>query len=331
VKAARPPIRRPMLVSCTGYSGSGSLLMTGRCRELLAEYRELALVAVAAVLGLTAQGPLRHVAHHQGIDILLVVLVLSTAIGIEPKSLRRLPASWRRLSLALVVGASVLPALSWLVAHLVAPGSLRDGVSSIGLAPCEIASIATTAMAGGDVALAGGALIGSTIVTVLVAGPILAFETPGASLHPGHIIFNLLVIVAAPLVAGVTFRSLTPLPARGETVASTTSTLAVAALVALVAAEVHLSTKYLPVVLAILLFLFASTIIGRLVGLGSGRPIMKAMLLTTSMRDFAIAAAIAAAAFGSAAAASLGIYGIAVLIWGTGSAGFMRSDSTRHR
>jgi hypothetical protein len=158
-------------------------LMTGRRRQVLGEYRELAVVAVAAVLGLTAQGPLRRVVHHQGIDILLVVLVLSTAIGIEPKSLRRLPASWRRLSLALVVGASVLPALSWLVAHLVEPGSLRDGVSSIGLAPCEIASIATTAMAGGDVALAGGALIGSTIVTVLVAGPILAFETPGASLH----------------------------------------------------------------------------------------------------------------------------------------------------
>jgi hypothetical protein len=141
----------------------------------------------------------------------------------------------------------------------------------------------------------------------------------------------LLVIVGAPLVAGVTFRSLTPLPARGENIASTTSTLAVAALVALVAAEVHLSTKYLPVLFAILLFLLASTIIGRIIGLGSGRPIMKAMLLTTSMRDFAIAAAIAAAAFGSAAAAPLGIYGIAVLIWGTGSAGFMRSASPSRR
>jgi hypothetical protein len=58
---------------------------------------------------------------------------------------------------------------------------------------------------------------------------------------------------------------------------------------------------------------------------------MKAMLLTTSMRDFAIAAAIAAAAFGSEAAAPLGIYGIAVLLWGTGSAGFMRSTSASRR
>jgi predicted Na+-dependent transporter len=257
--------------------------------------------------------------------------LFSTALGIEPKSLRRVRASWRRLSLVLIVGASVLPTLSWLVAHLVAPGSLRDGVSSMGLAPCEIASIATTAMAGGDVALAGGVLIGSTILTVLVAGPILAFETPGASLHPGHIIFDLLVIVAAPLVAGVTVRSLAVLPARADSFASTTSTLAVAALVALVAAEVHLSTKYLPVLVAVLLFLIASAAIGRIIGLGSGRGTMKAVLLTTSMRDFAIAAAIAAAAFGSEAAAPLGIYGIAVLIWGTGSAGFMRSGSAGRR
>jgi predicted Na+-dependent transporter len=309
-----------------GTAPKGSLMIR-RCREGIREYRELAMVAVAAVLGLTFQGPLLQVVHHQGLDVLLAVLVFSTAIGIEPNSLRQLLGSWPRLSIALVVGASALPALSWLVAHVVPPGSLRDGVSSIGLAPCEIASIATTSMAGGDVALAGGVLIGSTVMTVLVAGPILSFETPGASLHPAGIIINLAAIVMLPLVAGVTVRFLTPLPTRGERFAATTSTLAVAALVALIAAEVRLSTKYVPVLIAILMFLFASTLIGRLVGLGARRPVTRAMLLTTSMRDFAIAAAIAAAAFGSAAAAPLGIYGIVVLIWGTGSAGFMRSRS----
>jgi predicted Na+-dependent transporter len=299
--------------------------MTWLRRAGLGQYREVALVAVAAVLGLTFQSTLIRVVHHQGIDLLLIVLVFSTAIGIEPRSLRRLPASWRALTLALIVGASVLPALSWLVSHVVAPGSLRDGVTTIGLAPCEIASIATTAIASGDVALAGGVLIGSTVVSVLVAGPILAFETPGASLHPWHIIVNLLVIVLAPLAVGVTIRSVTPLPERIEAVAATTSTLAVAALVALVAAEVHLSRKYLPVLLAVVVFLIASAIIGRIMGLGRRRPTMKALLLTTSMRDFAIAAALAAAAFGPAAAAPLGVYGVTVLIWGMGSAGYMRA------
>ena len=43
------------------------------------------------------------------------------------------------------------------------------------------------------------------------------------------------------------------------------------------------------------------------------------------MRDFAIAAALAAAAFGPQAAAPLGLYGVAVLIWGTAAAGALRA------
>ena len=42
------------------------------------------------------------------------------------------------------------------------------------------------------------------------------------------------------------------------------------------------------------------------------------------MRDFAIAAGLAAAAFGPAAAAPLGLYGVAVLVWGTAVAGALR-------
>jgi hypothetical protein len=40
--------------------------------------------------------------------------------------------------------------------------------------------------------------------------------------------------------------------------------------------------------------------------------------------DFAIAAALAAAVFGPAAAARLGLYGILVLIWGTAAVGLLR-------
>jgi predicted Na+-dependent transporter len=295
-----------------------------RCQSLGA-YRELLVVAAAAVLGLTVQSPLGQVARHQGIDVVLVILVLSAAITIEPKSLRQLLASWRPLALALLVGASALPTLSWLVAHLVSAGPLREGVTTIGLAPCEIASIATTAMAGGDVALAGGMLIGSTILTVSLAGPILAVEQSGGSVHPGHIIVNLLLIVAAPLAVGLAIRSQTELPRHGQVTAATTSTITVGALVALVASEVHLSGKYLMVLIAILVFLLVSAIVGRIIGRTGGQPQMRAVLLTTSMRDFAIAAALATAAFGPAAAAPLGLYGIIVLIWGTGGAGFMRA------
>jgi len=59
---------------------------------------------------------------------------------------------------ALAAGITLLPALSWAVSRIVASGSLRDGIMTVGLAPCEIASVATTAMADGEAALAAGVI-----------------------------------------------------------------------------------------------------------------------------------------------------------------------------
>lgn len=300
--------------------------MPQRGGELLSAYRELAIVAVAAVIGLTVQAPLEWLVHHQGIDVLLVILVFSTALGIEPRTLRRLPAAWRSLAVALLTGITVLPALAWLAAHLIAAGHLRQGVTAIGLAPCEIASIATTAMAGGDVAVAGGVLLGSTLLTVALAGPILAAEFSGTTLHPWHILVNLLCIVALPLVAGIGVRGAIDLPPPASKLASDVSTYSVAALVALVAAEVHFARSYLAVLAAIAVFGVASVGLGLLISRRAGRPTGPALLLTLSMRDFAIAAGLASAAFGPSAAAPLGLYGIVVLLWGTGAAGFLRAS-----
>ena len=50
--------------------------------------------------------------------------------------------------------------------------------------------------------------------------------------------------------------------------------------------------------------------------------------LHRQLRDFAIAAGIASAAFGAAAAAPLGLYGIVVLVWGTAVAGRLRPPPT---
>ena len=45
--------------------------------------------------------------------------------------------------------------------------------------------------------------------------------------------------------------------------------------------------------------------------------------------DFAIAAGLAAAAFGPTAAAPLGLYGVVVLVWGTAVAGVLRQRTAR--
>ena len=302
--------------------------MASRLRTALLGYRELLAVLVAAVVGLSVQRPLVWLTSHQGINVGLAVLVFATAVTIEPAALRRVRTSWRRLLVVLVVGITVLPCLSWSVSRLVAPGSLRDGILTVGLAPCEIASVATTVMAGGEAAFAAGILIGSTIATVALSGLILGFEVGSASIDPWHILVNLLLVVAAPLAAGLTLRALTPIGSRAEHAAMVTVTVVVACLVALIAAEIRLSSRYVSVAGALVVFLVASACIGWVLGCGTRGPVASATLLTTSMRDFAIAAGLAAAAFGPDAAAPLGLYGILVLVWGTAVAGTLRR---RHR
>jgi predicted Na+-dependent transporter len=319
-------------------------------RALLARYPELAAVLAAAIIGLSVQRPLAWLDARQGINVLLAVLVFATAVTIEPAALRRAAASWRPLLATLAIGVTVLPALAWAAARMVPAGPLRDGVLTVGLAPCEIASVATTAMAGGEAAVAAGLLIGSTVAAVAVAGPILALEAGRAGFSPGGVIGNLALVVVLPLAAGIALRAsaaaadaraersptrislLAWLPAttralatpRAQRAASHVALAAVAALVALIAAEVHFSAGYAAVAAALVVFLLASAVVGRLLGLRAARPVAAALLLTTSMRDFAIAAGLAAAAFGPAAAAPLGLYGILVLVWGTAAAGALR-------
>jgi predicted Na+-dependent transporter len=341
--------------------------LRSRIRAIAAGYPELLAVLAAAIIGLTVQPPLAWLAAHQGINVLLAILVFATAVTIDPAALRRLVTAWRSLVLAVVVGITVLPALSWAVSRIVAAGPLRDGVLVVGLAPCEIASVATTAMAAGEAAVSAGVLIGSTVAAVALAGPILTLEAGHADVSPGSIIANLALVVALPLAVGLAARACAEPPAwsraqppaqaspearafsrvqpparasarsnllaathvlatpRAERVASRTALAAVAALVALIASEIRLSAAYLAVAAALLLFLIGSALVGHFLGARAARPTATALLLTTSMRDFAIAAGLAAAAFGPAAAAPLGLYGIAVLIWGTAVAGLLRN------
>jgi predicted Na+-dependent transporter len=296
----------------------------GRLRSFVAAYPELLGVLVAAAIGLSAQAPLAWLADREGINVLLAILVFATALGVEPAALRHLGDTWRPLLVSLVAGITVLPALSWVASRLVAAGSLRDGVMVVGLAPCEIASVATTAMAGGATVLAAGILVASTAGAIAIAGPTLALEAGHVNIDPGQIIVNLALVVALPLAAGLLLRAARPPGRRVETAAALTATVSVSALVALIASEVHFSGRYFGVLGGLLVFLAGSALVGWLLGRRRDRPTADAMLLTTSMRDFAIAASLAIAAFGPAAAAPLGVYGILVLIWGTATAGTLR-------
>ena len=142
--------------------------------------------------------------------------------------------------------------------------------------------------------------------------------------HPAHIVVNLVLVVALPFAVGLAARAIRPLGDRGERAALIVATISVAALVGLIAAEIHFSARYVAVAGSLFVFLAASIVIGRLVGWSLPRPSSSSILLTISMRDFAIAAGLATAAFGASAAAPLGLYGVLVLLWGTGAAGWLR-------
>lgn len=316
----------------------GVIALPPPVRTLLTGYPELTAVLAAAVIGLSVRRPLGWLAARDGINVLLAVLVLATAVTIDPAGLRRVTGAWHPLLAALGTGVTVLPALSWAMSLLVAAGPLRDGVRAVGLAPCEIASVATTAMAGGEAALSAGVLIGSTVISVALAGPVLALEAGHAGVRPWGIIANLALVVLAPLAVGITLRAGVPSAAarvlgttRAQRAAPATAVFAVAALVALIAAQVRLSPRYAAVGGALVAFIAVSALAGRLLGARSRPASAVALLLTTSMRDFAIAAGLAAAAFGPAAAAPLGLYGILVLVWGTAAAGLLRRRPRRPR
>ena len=109
----------------------------------------------------------------------------------------------------------------------------------------------------------------------------MRLEAGHASVRPGGIIANLALVVALPLAAGIALRAWVPPAARvlagerAERAASWVALFAVAALVALIAAEVRLSARYVAVTGALVVFLACSAVAGRLLGLrarGRRRP-----------------------------------------------------------
>jgi predicted Na+-dependent transporter len=84
-----------------------------------------------------------------------------------------------------------------------------------------------------------------------------------------------------------------------------------------VASQIHLRVSDARVLLALLAYLAGGVLLGWLLAIGTPPAQRTAIVLPTAMRDFAVAAGIAASAFGAAAAAPLGIYGLLVLIFGT--------------
>lgn len=274
----------------------------------------LALVAAAAVAGWAMPRPGRMLDRHQAIDIVLAVLVFASAMTVPAGMAERVRALAPRLAVVALAGLVCLPSLAFGLSRLLAAGALRDGVLAVGVAPAEVASVAITGIAGGEVGAVAVLLVASTLTSVLAAGPILSLAG-GHGVSSLHVLISLLLVVGAPLLAGLALRR----AVSGDRAVhgfQVLSIVAVVALVWLVSAQARLSAAYAGLIGVLAALILASAGLGLLLGARLAGPARTAVVLHLSMRDFAVAGGIAVAAFGPAAAAPLGCYGVLVMAWG---------------
>ena len=277
----------------------------------------LPLVLIVAAVGVAFPGPGRRADAGDAIVVTLAVLVFSTGAAMTFRDISAIRTAGRRLAVVLPVTTVGLPVLAWLASRLVSGVALRGGILSAGLAPTEVASVALTGLAGGDAVLAAGLLATSTVLTVLLAGPILGIAGAHSVASPLGLLATLVLVVALPLAAGSALRSADPLGGRERPAVRVLGTASLLVLLWEVASQLDLRAGNARVLLALLAYLAGGAGLGALLAIGAPPGQRTAIVLATAMRDFAVAAGIAASAFGAAAAAPLGIYGVLVLIFGT--------------
>ena len=277
----------------------------------------LVLVLVVAAAGVAAPAPGRALAAGNGIDAALAVLVFATGLSLRLADLAAVRLAWRRIAVVLLVSTAALPALAWAASQLIGDQVLRSGMQAAGVAPAEVATVALCVIAGGDAAVCATLLAASTIITVVAAGPILSLLGASVTVFSAGLLGNLALVIALPLAAGLALRTAwSPGPAgRRRRPPGHGAGPAPAAVAGRQPDQAGLRLRHGD--------RRARPLRGRLRGArpgsrpaGPGRP-ATAVLLPVAMRDFAVAAGIAAAAFGPAAAAPLGAYGVLVLLTGS--------------
>ena len=200
----------------------------------------LLLVVISAAAGVASPHLGRHVDAGGAILDTLAILVFCTGASMTFSEMARVRTAARRLVLVLAVTTVTLPALAWLASRLVTGPVLRGGVLAAGVAPTEVASVALTGLAGGEAALAAGLLVASTVLTVLLAGPILGVLGAGSSTSQLGLLSTLALVVALPLVAGSAVRTIDPLNGREQPLVRVLGTVSLLVLLWEVASELRL-------------------------------------------------------------------------------------------
>jgi BASS family bile acid:Na+ symporter len=257
-------------------------------------------------------------------DLLLALLVLATALGISFTDLRGLRDHVREVAILSLAPLLVLCLVAWALGRpFSAP--IRDGLLATGLSSSEVASVGLVALAGADATIALGAVTGSLVFAALL-GPVGVGLLASGAGHagPGRLLGRFALVVIVPLAAGVAIRSqsglvtrLTRLDPEREGVAAITVAVLVYAALSGTHGAHHLGSA----LLASVLFLFVSAALAELWRRRASASAAVPGALAIAMRDFAVAAALATQAFGTAAGAVPGVYGVVMLLAGSVAAG----------
>jgi BASS family bile acid:Na+ symporter len=278
--------------------------------------RLLALAAAAAVLALLA--PMDAFAARS--DLVLAALVAFTALGIAPAQLAGLTERKAALAALVVAPFLLLVPLGWLVSRLFS-GPVRDGVLALGVSSTEVAAVGLVALAGGSAVLALGALTGSLVVSAL-AGPVLLGALAGgtAVVAVGELVVRFTLVVLVPLAAGLAVRAALPGLGRAERELGGLATIAVVVLVYAAMSGAQEGADLAPAAAASALFLVGSALPALAWAAFVHAELRATGALVIALRDFAVAAALAAQAFDPAAATVAGVYGVLMLLVGAAAA-----------
>lgn len=285
----------------------------------------LPLAAVAAVAALVA--PSGALARRS--DLVLAALVLFTALGIGPAQLAGLRRRKAAVAALVLASFAVLAPVAWLIGRVFS-GAVRDGVLALGVSSTEIAAVGLVALSGGSAALALGALAGSLVVSAL-AGPIVlgALGGTGADVAVAGLVARFALVVLLPLALGLGVRARLSRLERATADLQGLSALAVVVLVYAAMSGADEAAELPAAVGAAALFLAASALpVAFWIALAPAE-LCATGALVIELRDFAVAAALAAQAFGPPAATVSGVYGVMMLLLGAAAAHALGRRSVR--
>ncbi len=276
----------------------------------------LTLVVVAAVAGLVWPSD----ALAERADLILAVLVLAVALGIDTRRLVAARNHPGTIAAAVVLPLAVLLPLALGLAALF-DGDVQDGLLALGLSSSEVAAAGLVALAGGDAALAL-AVVALSLVLTAVAAPLLGPLLAGAGVDAGELVLRFSLVVLVPLAAGLALRARFGSP-RLEACAEWALGPLLALLVYAGLAGVGEPSGLAQPLAAAALFLAGSALCAGLAARASGA-LRVPVAFTFGLRDFAVAAALATQLGGDGAAATPAVYGVLMLLLATALAPLLR-------